>query len=405
MLAFFRPQRASVGIPTRQLVRAIWQIRWQGSQAVPAVEQRQIFDQGDETEQVISLLRSNETEWSNPRSAQFDFRSDVVTRPTMAMLLAIMKTTLQDDVYREDYRTSSLEDHVAKLAGHEAGLFVLSGTMANQLALRTHLNHPPESLLCDARSHIIHWEAGGLANTGAMVQSVAPRNGEFLTLEDIRTKAILTDDVHKSPTTVISLENTISGLVQPLAESRRIASWARQKGLKLHLDGARLWEAVATGAGSVRDYAECFESVSVDFSKGLGAPMGAMILGNEQFINRARRIRKGIGGGMRQSGVLSAASWAALDNFHKLPEVHRLAKTVADMWISKGGRLRRRTETNLVWIDLKDDEEFCQMGVKHGIQVDGCRIVLHHQTSREAIRRLGQVFDTVLASTPDEMFR
>ena len=315
------------------------------------------------------------------------------------MLLAIMKTTLQDDVYREDDTTASLESHVASLAGHEAGLFVLSGTMANQLALRTHLNHPPESLLCDARSHIIHWEAGGLANTGAMIQSAAPRNGEFLTLEDIKAKIILTDDVHKSPTTVISLENTISGLVHPLSENRRIATWARQKGLKLHLDGARLWEAVATGAGSVRDYGECFDSVSVDFSKGLGAPMGAMILGNKQFITRARRIRKGMGGGMRQSGVLSAAAWAALDNLHKLPEVHRLATIVADMWTSRGGRLRRRAETNLVWIDLKDDEVFRQTGTRYGIKVDGCRIVLHHQISGEAIRRLGQVFDNTLAST------
>ncbi|KAH7413517.1 l-allo-threonine aldolase [Cadophora sp. MPI-SDFR-AT-0126] len=397
-MALFRSPRASIGISTRQIVRVTWQRRWQGSQAAQTFEKRQIRDQEDETEQVISLLQSNETEWNNPGSAQFDFRSDVVTRPTMAMLLAIMKTTLQDDVYREDFTTSSLENHVARLAGHEAGLFVLSGTMANQLALRTHLNNPPESLMCDARSHIIHWEAGGLANTGAMIQSVAPRNGEFLTLEDIKAKAILTDDVHKSPTTVISLENTIFGLVHPLSETRRIAAWARQNGLRLHLDGARLWEAVATGAGSVRDYGECFHSLSLDFSKGLGAPMGAMILGTEKFINRARRIRKGMGGGMRQSGVLSAAAWAALDNFHKLSELHRLTKTVADMWISRGGRLRRRTETNLVWIDLTDDEEFRQIGHRYGIQVDGCRIVLHHQISHEAINRLRKVFDTVLAS-------
>ncbi|KAH7370944.1 pyridoxal phosphate-dependent transferase [Rhexocercosporidium sp. MPI-PUGE-AT-0058] len=307
------------------------------------------------------------------------------------MLLAIMKTTLQDDVYGEDTTTTSLENHVAKLAGHEAGLFVLSGTMANQLALKTHMTQVPDGILCDARSHILHWEAGGLANTGAMVQSIRPTNGEYLTLEDITERAILSDDVHKCPTTVISLENTISGLIHPLAETKRIHSWANQNGLKLHLDGARVWEAIAAGAGTLRNYGECFDSLSVDFSKGLGAPMGAMILGNQKFITRARRIRKGMGGGMRQSGVLSAAAWVALDNIDNLPDVHRLAKTVADMWVRKGGRLRRRTETNLVWIDLKDEEAFRSLGRKYGIQVDGCRIVLHYQISPDSIRRLGQV--------------
>ncbi|KAK0122520.1 hypothetical protein ONS95_010748 [Cadophora gregata] len=127
--------------------------------------------------------------------------------------------------------------------------------------------------------------------------------------------------------------------------------------------------------------------------------MGAMIVGSENFINRVRRIRKRVGGGMRQSVVLSAADWAALDNFNKLPEVHRLARTVADMWIVRGGRLRRRTRTNLVWLDLRDAQEFRRIGIEHGIQLDGCRIVLHHQISRKAILRLGQVFDTVLASS------
>ncbi|KAH6717508.1 pyridoxal phosphate-dependent transferase [Leptodontidium sp. MPI-SDFR-AT-0119] len=347
---------------------------------------------------MINLLQGKEIEWSHPGVAQYDFRSDVVTRPTMAMLLAIMKTTLQDDVYREDTTTSSLERHVAKLAGHEAGLFVLSGTMANQLALKTHMSQAPEAILCDARSHIIHWEAGGLASTGAMIQSVRPTNAEYLTLEDIKDKAILSDDVHKCPTSVISLENTISGLIHPLSETRRIHSWGRENGLKLHLDGARLWEAIAAGAGSLRSYAECFDSVSVDFSKGLGAPMGAMILGNEKFITRAKRIRKGMGGGMRQSGVLSASAWVALENIDCLPQVHRLAKMVADMWVRRGGRLRRQTETNLVWIHLEDEEVFRQLGLRYGIQVDGCRIVLHYQISPDAVRRLGQVFDVVLSS-------
>lgn len=313
------------------------------------------------------------------------------------MLVSIMRTTLQDDVYREDKTTSSLEDHMASMAGHEAGMFVLSGTMANQLALRTHLNHPPQGVLCDARSHILHWEAGGLATAGAMIQSMRPSNDEFLTLEDVRKKAVLSDDVHKCPTTVISLENTISGLIHPLSEIRRISSWARQNGLKLHLDGARLWEAIAADAGSLHDYAECFDSVSFDFSKGLGAPMGAMVVGSKEAIFKARRIRKGMGGGMRQSGVLSATAWTSLVNVGKLREVHELARTVSDMWVHKGGRLRRRTETNLVWVDLESDQEFRDLGQKHGVRVDGCRLVLHNQISDEAVRRLGMVFDSILS--------
>jgi threonine aldolase len=328
------------------------------------------------------------------------------------MVRAILETTLLDDVYQEDPTTSSLEQHMANLTGHEAGIFVLSGTMANQLALRTLLTQPPHAVLCDARSHIIHWEAGGLASQcGAMVQGIMPNNGEFLMLEDIQRKAILSNDVHRCPTTVISLENTISGLVHPLPELQRIFNWSRQYGLKVHMDGARLWEAVATGAGSLRDFAQCTDTVSLDFSKGLGGPMGAIVVGNNNFVDRARRIRKGMGGGMRQAGVLSGAARAAVNETFgpgvwgrnlggKLRAVHETAKDVAEMWMRRGGKLRRRTETNLVWVDLIlariCNEDFADIGRHFGLKLDGGRIVLHHQISMEALRRLGQVFDEVL---------
>jgi threonine aldolase len=248
---------------------------------------------------------------------------------------------------------------MAALTGHEAGAFVLSGTMANQVALQTHLTSPPNGILCDARSHVIYWESSGLSQAGAMIQPVAPSNGEFLTLEDIQRKAILHYNVHRCPTTVISLENTISGLVHPLSEVRRISNWTRKNDIRLHPDGARLWEAVATGAGSLRDFAQYFDSVSLDFSKGLGAGMGAIVVGNGSFISRARRVRKGMGRGMRQSGILSSAARAAVDETFgpgvwgrdgggKLRGVHETAKRVAALWVWKGGKLCRRTETNLV---------------------------------------------------------
>jgi len=320
------------------------------------------------------------------------------------MLHAIIQTTLLDDVYQEDPTTISLERHVAALSGHSAGVFAISGTMANQIALRALLDQPPHAILCDSRAHIIHWEAGGIASLcGAMVQGVPPSNGEYLTLEDIQQKVVLSDDVHKCPTRVIALENTISGLVHPLPEIRKISQWVRKNGLKLHLDGARLWEATAAGAGDIKAYAECFDSVSLDFSKGLGAPMGAMIVGDRDFVARARRIRKSVGGGMRQAGVLSAAARAALDNASELGEVHILAKQVARMWTEKGGKLLKRVETNIVWVDLKDagirDEAFQEIGRKNGIKVDGSRLVLHYQISDAGIQRLERTFDEALAGT------
>jgi len=329
------------------------------------------------------------------------------------MLQAIIKTSLLDDVYQEDPTTISLERHISTMAGHESGMFLLSGTMANQVALRTHLTQPPHAILCDSRAHIIHWESGGIASTcGAMVQGVTPSNGEYLTLEDIQRKAVLSDDVHKCPTRVISLENTILGLIHPLSEIRRISKWARERGVKLHLDGARLWEAAAAaGGGNIKDFAECFDSVALDFAKGLGAPMGAIIVGNSDFVAHGRRVRKSLGGGMRQAGVLSAAARSAVDDMFgddmsssevgaAMREVHCVARHVADMWIRQGGKLRRRVETNVVWLDLQeaniDGKDFKDIGREFGVKVDGSRIVLHYQISKEALVRLEKTFSYVL---------
>jgi threonine aldolase len=448
----FRYRTQSAGFSNRRLFQQSI-LRFQSIQAAVAPRPNPEADAHvDHLDDVFELLQTKQIAWSNPGPAQFDFRSwslhlipslpasrsvsqqgsgilylkcrfrlliaatgDVVTSPNLAMLRAIIDTTLLDDVYREDPTTISLEKQMASITGHEAALFVLSGTMANQVALRTHLGAPPHAILCDARSHIVHWEAGGLGLSGAMIQSVPPSNREFLTLEDIQRKAELSDDVHKCPTAVISLENTISGLVHPLSEIERISTWARTNGLKLHLDGARLWEVVAADAGSLRDYAQYFDSVALDFSKGLGAPMGAIIVGNCRFVKQARRIRKGMGGGMRQCGVLSGPARAAVNDFlgtttlggergtmgEKLRMSHDIAKRVADMWVRKGGKLKRRTETNLVWVDLNhagdSKDRFIGIGRRCGVKLDGTRIVLHYQISEEALRRLALVFDMVLA--------
>lgn len=237
-----------------------------------------------------------------------------------------------------------------------------------------------------------------------------PSNGEFLTLDDVQKHPVISDDVHLCSTAVISLENTISGLVHPLPELKSISKWSWEKGLKVHIDGARLWEAVATGAGSLKDFASCCDSLSLDFSKGLGAPMGAMVLGSAKFVARARRIRKSMGGGMRQAGVLSAAANVAIEETFgsgvwgrntggKLREVHSTARRVAEMWIKRGGRLTRRTETNIVWLDLKHSGvskgDFNEIGDKYGVKLDGKRLVLHYQISEEALLRLTFVFDEI----------
>lgn len=298
---------------------------------------------------------------------------------------------------------------MAHLCGHEDGAFVISGTMANQLALQTLLAQPPYAILADSRAHIIHFEGGSVSMSGAAVQQVRPSNGRYMRLEDIIKKAVISDDVHKCPTQVISIENTAGGSIVPLHEMKRISECARRHGIKLHLDGARLWEAVAAGAGSLKDYCTLCDLVCLDFSKNLGAPMGAMVLREAGVIAQLRRVRKSFGGAMRQSGPLVAAARIAVDeqfgsgvwgSRDTLRRVHDVAKRIWEMWIERGGRLLRGVETNQVWVDLEyagiDARVWNEVGRKHGVKLDGKRIVLHHQISEDAVSKLRDVFCEVL---------
>ena len=336
-----------------------------------------------------------------------------MTTPTGNMLKAIQSCTLRDDVFQEDQTTLDLEAHVAKLTGKEAGLFVLSGTMGNQLALRTHLVQPPHSVLCDHRSHIVKYEAGGVSVlTGAMVKTVVPRNGIHLTLEDIKANASLDDeDVHGCPTRVISLENTLNGMVMPLDEARRISEWARSKGIKVHCDGARLWEAVASGAGTLPEYSALFDSISLCFSKGLGAPVGSLLVGTKKDLKHARHIRKMIGGGTRQPGLLTAAARVAVDEtFGRKPDgsdgwlrsSHELTKKVEKMWCDRGGKLSHPAHTNMCWLDLRSancpGKKFVKYGEEEGLTLLPGRLVLHYQVAMNAedvLQRLDRVFTKI----------
>lgn len=273
------------------------------------------------------------------------------------MLEAITATTLADDVFQEDATTNDLEKLIISLTGKEAALFVLSGTMGNQVAIRTHLQGPPHSVVADHRAHIIEWEAGGVASLcGALCKGAIPSNGKYLTLEDVQNAVDLREDVHGCPTKLISLENTLGGVIYPIEEIRRISDWAHEYGIIMHLDGARLWEAVAAGAGSLADYCAYFDSVSLCFSKGLGAPVGSMIVGTRAFRERARWIRKSIGGGIRQAGVLTAAARVAVEDTFlggKLQACHERARQIAALWERYGGRTSHAVETNMVWLDVE----------------------------------------------------
>lgn len=310
------------------------------------------------------------------------------------MLEAIANTSLLDDDFQEDPVTNSLQEFIAELTKHESGLLVMSGTMGNQVALRTHLTQPPYAVLCDHRAHIIHSEGGGVTTwTGAYLKGIAPKNGKYLVLEDIQPHVVLGDNFYGCPTRVISLENTLDGIVMPLDELRRICEWACAQGLKTHLDGARLWDAVASGAGSLSDYTSLLDSVSLCFSKGLGAPIGSMLVGSKEFIKKACWFRKSIGGGTRQAGIIAAAARVAVEETFghgpegeggRLRDSHAKAKTIADLWTSKGGKLKCPVETNMVWFDLDaagvSISDWQEIGQREGLKMMGNRCVVHYRT-------------------------
>jgi threonine aldolase len=213
------------------------------------------------------------------------------------MLSAVTHTSMGDGVEGADEITNALQNHIAILTSHEEALFVLSGTMGNLLALRYHLTNPPYAVLCDSRAHFLNSEAGGTFTwPGAVAQPVQASNGRHLTLEDILPHVKLDDgvSVHAVPTRVIVIENTLAGLITPFAEAQRICEFAHENGIKVHLDGARLWEAATAETDSLdetkqylKEYCRLFDSVTMCFSKGLGVPVGAILVGQKTFIRRA----------------------------------------------------------------------------------------------------------------------
>lgn len=331
--------------------------------------------------------------------AHNEFRSDTFTTPTLSMVQSLAKTTLGDAVYNEDGSTTELEQKVATLAGKEAGLFCVSGTLSNQIALRTNLTQPPHSVLCDYRAHVFVHEAGGLATLSqAMVQTIHPKNGHHLTLVDDILPNFIPDDgeIHGAPTKVISLENTLHGMIFPLDEIKKISAFCKENDVKLHLDGARLWNAsVATGI-SIKEYCSYFDSVSLCLSKTLGAPVGSVLVGTRKFINKANHFKKQNGGGIRQSGLLACMAVVAIDeNLSKLEQTHKWAKEVEQVCIDNNIYLEHPVDTNFVFIDLKknriNSSVMAEIATKHNVKAPAGRLAFHYQLSQESIENIKKV--------------
>jgi threonine aldolase len=260
-----------------------------------------------------------------------ELRSDTFTKPTPGMLEFMMQAAVGDDVFREDPTVNALEIETASYFGMEAGLFCPTGTMTNQIAIKCH-TQPGNEIICEENSHVYVYEGGGIAfNSGCQVRPLAGVNG-ILTAEQILTK-INPDDVHKAPTRLVSLENTSNrggGSCYPHEILESIHACCKENGLALHLDGARIWNAIVKGKENPLQYGRWFDSISVCFSKGLGAPVGSVLLGNAAFIDKARRYRKILGGGMRQAGYLAAAAQYALHHHvDRLADDHAHAAKIA----------------------------------------------------------------------------
>ena len=285
-----------------------------------------------------------------------DLRSDTVTRPTPAMRRAMAEADVGDDVLDGDPTVRRLEERVASMLGKEAALFFPSGTMGNQVGVAVHSRPGTEALL-DANAHLINWEMAGVAALwGVQVRGVSAGDGRLVMGADDLARAIKPPSIHAAPASIVCVENTHNGAggkVTPLEELRAIRALAMAHALPMHMDGARLWNAsIATGT-SLADFAQCADTVMLSFSKGLGCPVGAILVGDSATMKRAHPVRKRLGGGMRQSGILAAAGLYALDaHLSRLAEDHANARLLADTVVGAAGAAVVPPDTNIVMIDL-----------------------------------------------------
>ncbi len=263
-----------------------------------------------------------------------DLRSDTVTQPSPGMREAMMNAAIGDDVFGEDPSVTTLEEKCATLFGMEAAVFCPSGTMTNQIGINI-LTRPYEEIICYKGAHIYRYEGGGLAANSQLSTRTLEGDRGRLSVEEIEANINNAADIHQPITSLVALENTVvreAGSYYTLARIKLISESVKRNGIKLHLDGARLFNALAETKDKSTDYGHYFDTISICLSKGLGAPVGSVILCKKEMENKARRMRKAFGGGMRQAGFLAAAGIYALDNnIHRLSEDHQRAKALADV--------------------------------------------------------------------------
>lgn len=341
-----------------------------------------------------------------------DLRSDTVTHPTPAMREAMARAEVGDDVLGEDPTVNRLEEMVASMAGKQAGLLMPSGTMSNLAAILTHCGRGDEVILGD-KAHTVLFEAGGISALGGIHSRQIPNQADgTMDLADI-TAAIRSDDIHYPPTRLISIENThnrCGGVPLSAAYTRSVGDLAQKYNIKLHIDGARLFNAAIAQGVSAAELAAPADSVSICLSKGLCAPVGSVLCGSFDFIQSARRIRKQLGGGMRQAGILAAAGIVALETMiDRLAEDHQRARLLAQGLNSIDGLILNpgTPQTNMIFCRLSDRIPFdaketavrlAAKGIKAGVVAErGFRLVLHYWITdadvEKTVRAFGEVLD------------
>jgi threonine aldolase len=328
-----------------------------------------------------------------------DLRSDTVTRPTAEMRAAMLDAEVGDDVYGEDPETTRLEQDVAALLGHPAGLFTPSGSMANQLGLRL-LVGPGEELVADVQAHVVRAELGAAAVfSGITTRTWASDHGR-LVADAVRDIAEPNAGAYTVSTTAIALENTHNfggGTVQPHDEVLAVQAFAREHGIALHLDGARLWNAHVASGRPLPELAAGFDTVSVCLSKGLGAPVGSVLVGSTEHIAAARLWRKRYGGGMRQTGMLAAAGRFALrHHVERLADDHAHARVLA----AALGVDPETVDTNIVFAEVADPAAFVAEAAARGVRLmqlgrTKVRVVTHLDVTREDAERAAEVLATI----------
>ncbi|MBS0440715.1 MAG: low-specificity L-threonine aldolase [Proteobacteria bacterium] len=332
-----------------------------------------------------------------------DLRSDTVTRPTPAMREAIARAEVGDDVFGDDPTVNALQERVAALFGKEAALFVSSGTQGNLCALMSHCQRGDE-VLVGQLAHSYRYEGGGAAVLGSVQPQPLPQQADgTLRLEDIAA-AIKPDDEHFARTRLLALENTWNGKVLAQAYLDAATDLAHARGLATHLDGARLFNAIVASGTEPARLVRGFDSVSVCFSKGLGAPVGSALVGPREFIARARRVRKALGGGLRQAGLLAAAALYALDHHvERLAEDHVLARRLADGLASIPGITVTAPDTNIVFAEVAGGRAEALLAhlKQHGVLATGLiglRFVTHLDVDAAGV-------DRAIAATREFMTR